>query len=300
MYLDAAIAAYENRNSFNFDVIEFLYDLAFVVERSKSIGWWLDIGSHFNETGELKNETLENLALEYIEEAQQATVYSSIIIEEAGITGDSLTYLSYAEDLLQTSRNNLTAGYPAAALFQALEATVRANLAIEVIGAEPENKIELAKKSASEKISKSRLHGIEPVLAVSYYEYGESLFNETEYDSSLLYYKYSGMIAGVLTFTNVTTGTTSSKYVGIPELKETSGLTWFIKNLEILVIIAILSAIAGLGLGLIISGMALNKKGKKEQVVPKITQDYEKAPRHPYFSKEDMPRSITDYYKKNK
>ena len=176
-YLDAAKAVFENRNSFGFDVIEFLYNLAFVVERSKSVGWWLDIGSHFNETGELKNETLENLALEYIEEAQQATVYSELIIEEAGATGDSLTYLSYAQDLLQTSRNNLTAGYPAAALFQALEAIVKSDLALEIIGAEPENKIDFAKKSASDKIAKSRLHGIEPVLAVSYYEYAESLFN---------------------------------------------------------------------------------------------------------------------------
>jgi uncharacterized protein len=300
MYLDTAIDAYENRNSFSFDPIEFLYDLAFVVERSKSVGWWLDIGSHFNETGELKNETLENLALEYIEEAQQATVYSSLIIEEAGISGDSLTYLTYAEDLLQTSRNNLTAGYPAAALFQALEAIVRANLAIEVIGIDPENKIELAKKSASEKIAKSRLHGIEPVLAVSYYEYGESLFNETEIDSALLYYKYSGMIAGVLSFTNTSTGTASSKYLGIPELKEPLPVSWLINNFEIIMLIAILSLVAGIGLGLIISGITLNKKEKKIEQAPKFIDENIKGPEEPYFPKEEMPRSIIDYYKKNK
>ena len=300
MYLNAARAAYENRNSFGFDVIEFIYNLAFVVERSKSVGWWLEIGSHFNETGELKNDTLENLALEYIEEAQQATVYSDIIIEEAGVTGDSLTYLSYAEDLLQTARNNLTAGYPAAALFQALEANVRANLAIEVIGAEPESKIELAKKSAIEKIAKSRQQGIEPVLAVSYYEYGESLFNESEFDSALLYYKYSGMIAGVLSFTNVTTETASSRYVGIPELNKPLTMNWLIKNFDILIIIALLSAIAGLGLGLIISGITLNKQNQKKERVPKFMTNYRKRPKHPYFSKEDMPRSIIDYYKKNK
>jgi len=300
IYLEAAIATYENRYSFGFDVIEFLYNLAFVVERSKSIGWWLDIGSHFNETGKLKNETLENLALEYIEEAQQATVYSSIIIEEAGITGDSLSYLSYAENLLQTSRDNLTAGYPAAALFQALEATVRANLAIEVIGAEPENKIELAKKSAIDKIAKSRMYGIEPVLAVSYFEYGESLFNESEFDSALLYYKYSGMIAGVLSFTNVTSGTASSKYVGVPELKEPLPINWFINNFEVIIMIAILSAIAGLGLGLIISGITLNRQEKKKEDEIKYKEDFRKRPTHPYFSKEDMPRSIIDYYKKNK
>lgn len=299
-YLDAAINAYQNRNSFSFDLIEFLYNLAFVVERSKSVGWWLDIGSHFKEIGELNNETLENLALEYIEEAQQATVYSSIIIDEAGITGNSLTYLSYAEELLSTSRDNLTAGYPAAALFQALEAIVRANLALEVIGAKPEDKIELAKKSASSKIANIRLHGIEPVLAVSYYEYGESLFNEKDFDNALLYYKYSGMIAGVLSFTNTTSASTSSRYVGIPELKQPFATSWFMQNIEIIVIIAILSAIAGLGLGLIISEKILNKDYQKKEFKPKFLEEYKKRPKHPYFSKDEMPRSIMDYYKKNK
>ena len=300
MYLDAAKAAFENRNSFGFDVIEFLYNLAFVVERSKSVGWWLDIGSHFNETGELKNETLENLALEYIEEAQQATVYSELIIEEAGATGDSLTYLSYAEDLLQTSRDNLTAGYPAAALFQALEAIVRSDLALEIIGTEPENKIDLAKKSASDKIAKSRLRGIEPVLAVSYYEYAESLYNETEIDSALLYYKYSGMIAGVLSFTNVTTGIASSKYVGIPELKEPLAINWFINNFEIIIIIVIFSVIAGIGLGLVISGMTIKKEEQKKEEIPRLVEEYKQKPEDPYLPKDEIPRSIIDYYKKNK
>lgn len=300
IYLDAAVSAYQNRNSFSFDIIEFLYNLAFVVERSKSIGWWLDIGSHFNETGELKNETLEDLALEYIEEAQQATVYSGIIIDEAGITGDSLTYLSNAEELLRTSRDNLKAGYPAAALFKALEAIVRANLAIEVIGIEPKDKIDLAKKSSSNKIANTRQYGIEPVIAVSYYEYGESLFNETAFDSALLYYKYSGMIAGVLSFTNVTKETASSRYVGIPELKQPSGINWFINNFETIMIIALLSLIAGIGLGLIISGITLKKQEQKKEGDIKFTEDHRKKPEDAYFSKDEIPRSIMDYYKKNK
>ena len=294
-YLDSAESMYNSELGIYSNVLDFLYRLTFVVERSNSIGWWLGIGSYFNETGKLDKDTLDDLALEYIEEAQQATVYSSIILGEMGSTsGDSTNYLSYAEELLETARDDLDKGYPAAALFEALEATVRANLAIEIIGVEPEEKIELASESAVNKISKSRQQGIEPVLAVSYYEYAESLANETEFDSALLYYKYSGMIAGVLSFSNSTLGTASSGYVGLPTILRISE-DWFIT----IVTAAALALVLGLGLGLIIGGAFL-KDGEKKKPEFKQISHYEKPPRHPYFSKEEMPRSIKDYYKKNK
>ena len=294
-YLDSAESTYSNGLNFYSDVLDFIYKLAFIVERSNSIGWWIDIGSYFNETGTLDKDTLGDLALEYTEEAQQATVYSSIILGEMGSTsGDSTDYLSYAEELLETARDDLDKGYPAAALFEALEATVRANLAIEIIGIEPEDKIELASESAINKISKSRQQGIEPVLAVSYYEYAESLSNESEFDSALLYYKYSGMIAGVLSFSNSTLGTSSSGYVGLPVILRISE-DWFFT----IVTVAALALVLGLGLGLIIGGTSL-KDGEKKKPESKQISHYEKPPRHPYFSKEEMPRSIKDYYKKNK
>jgi uncharacterized protein len=303
--LDTARSAYQNSNSYTFDVMEFLYQLAFVVERSNSVGWWLNIGSYFNETGDLNNETLENLALEYIEEAQQAAVYSSIILDKMGTTsGDSANYLSHAEELLTTARDDLEMSYPAGALMKALEATVRANLAIEIIGSEPEDKIDLARESASNKIANSRQQGIEPVLAISYYEYGESLANETVYESALLYYKYSGMIAGALSFTNITTGAASSRYVGIPEIQRPSSFNWLFENIGIILSIIVLAAIAGIGIGLIIAGVTSGKEKDKEvshkKLTPKNIDDYRGKPKHPYFSKEDMPRSIRDYYKKNK
>jgi len=297
-YLDAAESKYNDGLNFYSEVLDFLYQLSFVVERSNSIGWWIDIGSYFNETGKLDEDTLENMALEYIEEAQQATVYSSIILSEMGsIASDSSNYLSYAEDLLETARDDLEKGYPAAALFEALEATVRANLAIEIIGAEAEDRIQLASENAISKIAKSRQQGIEPVLAVSYYEYAESLANESDFDSALLYYKYGGMIAGALGFTNSTLGSASSRYVGLPKIEGAVTENWFL----IIVSVSILSAIAGIGVGLIISGISFKKEERiHEKWIQKRIDDYKKRPKHPYFSKKDMPRSIKDYYKKNK
>jgi uncharacterized protein len=301
--LNLASSKYQESSTYNFDVMDFLYQISFVFERSESVGWWLNIGTHFNETGELDNETLENLALEYIEEAQQATVYSGIILGEIGTSaGDSENYLSDAEDLLTTARDDLENEYPAGALIKALEATVRANLAIEIIGLEPIDKIDLARDSASNKIANSRQQGIEPVLAVSYYEYGESLANESVYESALLYYKYSGMIAGALSFTNISAGAASSRYVGIPEIRGPSNFNWLFENIEIILSIIILAAIAGIGLGLVIGGITSGKDKEKshKKMTPKSIDDYGEIPKHPYFSEKDMPRSIRDYYKKNK
>ena len=294
-YLDDAQSMYENGLSYYSEILDYLYQLAFVVERSKSIGWWIGIGSYFNETGKIDKDMLENIALEYIEEAQQATVYSNILLNEMGSTnGESASHLNYATELLESARDNLEKDYPAAALFEALEATVRANLAIEIIGSDAEEKIPLAKENAINKITKSRQQGIEPVLAVSYYEYAESLANESNFDSSLLYYKYSGMIAGVLGFTNSTLGTASSRYIGLPATRQPTKFNFLVEIISF----SIFGALAGIGIGLVICSSLKERKKLGKEVRKK--ENKEKIKENPYFTKEDMPRSIQDYYKKNK
>jgi uncharacterized protein len=304
-YLDEAERIYEQSSAYTyFDVLGFLYNLAFVVERSNSIGWWINIGSNFNETGKIDNSTLENLALEYIEEASQAVVYSGILLQEMGtsVTAVSTRYLTEAEDLLVAARSNLDRTYPAAALFEALEAMVRANLALEIIGSTAADKIDLAKKNAVDKISKIRQLGIEPIIAVSYYEYAESLTNDTDFTNALINYKYSAMIAGALSFTNITTGTSSSRYVGIPETKTPMRNNWFFVNSLSLFVLVILGFIAGIGAGLIFSGIITKKEVDESQIKDNKKEGYpsNKIPKNPYFSQKEMPRSIKDYYKKNK
>lgn len=281
------------------DLLNFFYDVAFIIERCNSIKWWIGIGDHFNKTGTLTNTTIENIALEYIDEAQQAVVYSNILLSEMGVTyGDSASYLNSAQQLLETSQEDLDKGYPAAALFEALEALVKANLALEIIGTTAENKINFTSEKASDSISKSRKMGIEPVLAVSYYEYAESLSNETSYNSALIYYKYSGMIAGALTFANVTTSTSSSRFVGIPE-SQSSFFKWISQQIILLLAIFLIGIIAGLGIGLIIAGLTMKEDKQKPSKKPMIpTQIHKKKGFH--YPGDQIPRSIKDYYKKNK
>ena len=298
--LDSAENMYNNGLFLYTQVLDYLYKIAFIYERCNSIGWWIGIGSNFNETGELDKDNLDDLALEYIEEAQQATIYSSIIIGEIGSSaGDSANYLNLAEDLLVSARQDLENDYPALAFFEALEATVRANLAIETIGFEPSEKIDLARESSNNNIARSRQQGIEPVIAVSYYEFAESLANDSEYDSALLYFRYGGMIAGALGLTEYSGGT-SSRYIGVTEIFEPSGFNTLLQNIGIVISIAVLAGALGIIIGIIIAVATMKKEGKQRNGSKKQAVENRNIQSNPYLRENEIPRSIKDYYKKQK
>jgi len=278
VYLSDASDAYDSN-----DYLTMLYKIAFAMERSRSVGWWIDIASHFDDTGEIDSTELENLAVEYIEDAQQSAVYSGVILDQVGT---SSKYLSEAEALIDLAEDDLNKGYLAAALFEALEALVKANLAIETIDGVTVDKVDRARESANSRISESRNIGVEPVLAVSYYEYAETLYDESSLESAIVYYEYGGIIAGSLSFTNLTISGSSSRYVGIPEI-DYSGWSWITtRYVKYMLFIAILGGIAGIGLGLIIGSFVSSKTKKKKK--------------DDYSFKNWTPRSIEDYYKKKK
>ena len=293
-YLSDAESSYQNG-----DYLTALYKISYAMQRSESIEWWLGISSYFNDTGDITADELKALAGEYIEDAQQAVVYSGVILEEMG---RSSSYLDDAEGLLELARNDKENGYPAAAFFEALEALVKANLALEIVDGADEDKIERAQESASSSIAESRNRGVEPVLAVSYYEYAQSLVNESSIDVAMVYYKYSGIIAGALGFTS-TYGGQSSRYIGVPPKISVS--PWdrgAVKYLEYYIFFVIVGGIGGVGLGILIGVASLKKseyKTKSKKYKQRSIDDYYKKQRQ-YFSEDEIPQSIKDYYKKNK
>lgn len=261
------------------DYLTALSRIAYAMERCESIEWWIGIASSFNDTGEVNASMIKNLARDYIEDAQQAVIYSRVILQQMGKMSD---HVNEAEELLETARGDKEKGYYAAALFESFRSLVKANLALELVDGIDEDKVERARERASSSISESRNIGIEPVLAVSYYEYAQSLFNKSHWDKSLLdtaivYYKYSDLIAGALGFTGTYIGR-SSRYLGIPEIPT---LTSY---LQYLVVFTVVGVVIGLCIGLLLGG----KPSKKGRYVSK------------YISEQQIPRSIRDYYKKIK
>ncbi len=280
--------------------------LAWAKERADNIDWWIEIPDAFDKNINVTEGEINEAALEYIGEAQQAVTYSRILISEIGSSSDYLTGSSGAESLLETARDDKDRGYPAAALLESLEALVKANLAIETIGLDQNSdyieKIDIVNDTTIFNIIKSKQQGVEPILPICYYEYAESLLNEEDYTNSLFYYKLSGMIAGALDFENITTGSLGSRYVGVPKIKSVN----LEEETEELIdgkIFVILSIGLILGIALALLAMELRKteeeKEQKEKWVPRSIREYEKN-----IGKNrdqvEIPRSIEDYYKKNK
>jgi uncharacterized protein len=289
-----------NMNYQQGDYFEALQDIAFAIQRSESVGWWIGISDYFDDTGEIGEEDLDSLAEEYIDDAQQSLVYSNIILEEVGKTS---SYIIEAESLLETARDDKDGGYPAAAIFEALEALANANLALELVDGNGLEKLDRYQERASSSISESRLRGIEPVLAVSYYEYAQSLENESSIEAAIFYYKYSGLIPGVLTVTS-TCGGQSSRYIGIPDINVNPFIDSIIRYSQYFLFFAAIGGVLGVLVGILIGNLFGSGRKKKliEKSLPEESSNYYSYNKRytNYYETDDIPRSIKDYFKENK
>jgi uncharacterized protein len=296
-YLSAAQNNLQRNDDFNA-----LYQIAFAIQRTESIGWWLGLQSSFNDTNDIEHDDVKSLANDYIQDAQQSIIYSQVILQELGKTSSLLTE---AEEMLENARSNNEEGYYAAALFEALEALSKGNLALEIFDATTteriQSKLERANESASAGISESRSLGIEPVLAVSYYEYAESLL-ESNVENSLFYYKYSNMITGVLTLSSSCRSNTSSRYVGIPISGSQSRLPPSIQYTTYMIFFAGIWAVGGILIGFFIGLLFFKKdqQGPIQQTAQKNIQTYYPEIRKTAYTQESFPQNIYDFYKKNK
>lgn len=295
-YISSAESYHQNGNDFNA-----LYQIAFARQRTESIGWWLNLIAYFNDTNDIGYNNLEPLTNEYIQDAQQSIIYSQVILQELG---QSSSLLSEAEQMLNNAKSDAEDGYVAAALFEALEALSKGNLALELVDTTTNEKIlsklERANDSANTGISESRLIGVEPVLAVSYYEYAESLIQSNAQDA-LYYFKYSDLITGVLTLKSLCDSNQSSRYVGIPESNKNSVVLTSLSLSGYLLIFAVVGAIGGVTIGLIIGYLIFKKETVEQSDLGPIQEQTTQIEEKKFQTDQEIfPDTIFDMYKKNK
>ena len=210
---DTAVKSYRQG-----DYVGALYNLAFCAERCLSIGWWINISKQFEDKPLINGTQLQDIATKYLDLAKNSVTYSKIILREIGENSDLLN--DAEQTLMEAEKQKKT--HPAASLFSSLEATAEANLAMELIGVEVggesiKERLERTKDKAAAEIGKCRGKGIEPVLAVSYYEYAESLEGESAINS-MLDYRYAQMIAGALRLAVSPIEKKTSRFEGIPPI----------------------------------------------------------------------------------
>jgi len=254
-YLNNAINSYNSNNYLNA-----IYQLAFSFERMNSIDWWINLPSQFTDTNFIDENLIKSLAEDYIDNAHQSVAYADVLLQEMG---QNSPFLTSAQELLDIARSDEEQGYTAAALFDSLEALVKANIALELVDSITDDKLDRARENAIISISESRKQGIEPVLSVSYYELAESLENESSYEDAIFQYKYSDLIAGMVRLSSGS-GSYSSRYIGIPETSSSSmqtnqSIIYEFYFLQIALVFCI-----GIFVGIILSKFGFKQKKKQK------------------------------------
>jgi uncharacterized protein len=170
------------------DTDEKISSMAFANERARTAQWWLILSTPNGKV--VPEKILKDRAGWYLSQAQSINTYMMTLISESGshpeITGA-------AADDISNAQKEMERGYYAGSIFDSLQATTKASTAIGLMGQiEPQKKVDQSYEAAKAAINEARLAGIEPTLAVSAFEYGETMTNP--YDK-ISQYSYAKMIA---------------------------------------------------------------------------------------------------------
>ncbi len=170
------------------DTNEKISSLAFANERARTAQWWLTLASPGEKT--VTSDVLKDRAGWYLSQAQSINTYMQALLVESGAHPE---VISGGSEDINNAQSELERGYYAGAIFDSLQATIKASTSIGLLGTGDANKkVEQSKDAAQAAINEARMAGIEPTLAVSAYEYAEFMTNPFDKISQ---YSYAKMIA---------------------------------------------------------------------------------------------------------
>lgn len=185
--LDRARSGYRSN-----DAVQMLFYAAFALQRASTVGWWLEIGTDFAQGELLLLEEQTRKAKEVLDESEELLTYVASVLEGSD-TGSSILQDEMAQ--LDEARLDLHRGRPAAAIFEALEAQVRAGIALETAAygtAVPAARLRSAADSALRAVAEARAAGIEPVLAASNLEFAG---DQKDAVDQLTFYDFARIVA---------------------------------------------------------------------------------------------------------
>jgi uncharacterized protein len=171
-------------------VSAFIEYASYAQRRGESAEFWLNLAREYQGGDEIGESALKNAASSLVNTAELSLVYASSILPRSSL-------LQEAEASLDTARREYMAEVYCASLFSALESKVYSEVALVTTESTRDavsERVERARERTTTAIERSRMRGIEPVLAVSYYELAAS---STDPVLSLIYLGYAEEIASI-------------------------------------------------------------------------------------------------------
>lgn len=245
--LQQARATYTQGASNN-AIVQAMDALAFSLERANTVEWWLQIGEAFSGGPTFPDDRLERAAQEVRTSTRETLSYARVLLQRDG--SDPPPALQRASELLSSSGTAMERGFLPAAIYDALQAETWVSVALTAQGVTSEGMAEKVNRSrdrAGVAIAGSRAVGVEPILAVAYYEFAGELDQPV---SQMAFYGFARTIAqstGILIDTE--SEPRESRFLGpAPGLKSP-----VIRADDLLGVFAI-SLVLGVGIGLAATG----------------------------------------------
>jgi uncharacterized protein len=187
------ITLYEAMNLNNME--EKINALAFSHERALTARWWLTLSTP---TGKVvPDDILKDRAGWYLSQAQSISTYMQELLSQSSVHP---ALISGSSDDLIHAQKEMKIGYYSGAIFDSLQGSVKSSTLIGFMGMlDPQKKVDQSAGDAKLAINEARLAGIEPTLAVSAYEYAETM--QDPYDK-INQYAYAKMVAKTLVVLN--------------------------------------------------------------------------------------------------
>ena len=172
--------------------------LAFSHERARTARWWLTLSTP---TGKVVPEDiLKDRAGWYLSQAQSISTYMQELLSQSGVHP---AIISGSSDDLIHAQKEMKSGYYSGAIFDSLQGSVKSSTLIGFMGMlDAQKKVEQSAGDGKLAINEARLAGIEPTLAVSAYEYAETMQDPYE---KINQYAYAKILAKTLVVLNTHT-----------------------------------------------------------------------------------------------
>lgn len=178
------------------DLLTAIYESSYAAERARTATWWLKLNEGFPKGAPVEEDALAETARDTITTSTEEIAYVEAVFSGAGASG----VLAESRGLLEDANAAMERGFYAAAMLDALEASVRASVLLEIAGFGgnvPESKFEVAEENAARAIQGARARGVESLLAQSAYEFGSSLENPADRLTFLGVARVTGNLAGL-------------------------------------------------------------------------------------------------------